>query len=80
MLHNVRIYVAVPTVEDYMAIPFAEHCILLPSTGGCFMILLFASSMLLNVSPFEFDLILYFINGIQGFALYMLSKDLPYEL
>ena len=64
LLYNVRIYFALPTIADYIAIPSAENYIAFPSTGSCFMSLLFVSSMVLNVSPFKFDLIIYFINLI----------------
>ena len=52
LIYNVRIYFALPTIEDYIAIPSAEGYIVFPSTGSCFMILLFASSMLFNVLHF----------------------------
>ena len=64
LLYNVKIYFALPTIADYIAIPSAEDYIAFPSTGSCFMILLFVSSMVLNVSPFKFDSIIYFINFV----------------
>ena len=70
LLHNVRIYIVLPTIENYIAIPFAEDYIVVPSTKDCFMIHTFASSLLLNVLPCKFTL----------FTLQTLLKDLPYTL
>ena len=48
-LYNVRIHIVLPTVQDCIVIPSAEDYAVIHSTKDRFMILLFASSMLLNV-------------------------------
>ena len=48
-LYNVKIHIVLPTVQECIVIPSAEDDTVIHSTKDCFMIPLFASSMLLNV-------------------------------
>ena len=48
-LSDVRIHIVLPTVQDCIVIPSAEDYDVIHSTEDCFMIPIFASSMLLNV-------------------------------
>ena len=61
LLYDVRNYIALPTVEDNIAIPSATDYTAILSTKDCFMIPFFASSILLNILPYTFDLRLCFI-------------------
>ena len=55
-LDNVRVHIVLPTVQDCIVIPSAEDYNVIHSTKDCFMIPVFASSMLLNVSLCKCDL------------------------